>query len=54
MKKWRLEANSVLLPKPLVATADFSRWVCWGDPVVVADGGGRRLGTRRPEIMALT
>ena len=53
MKNWRLEANAVLLPKPLVATRDFQKWVCWGDPVVVAEGGGQRLGTRRPEIMAV-
>ncbi|MBV9524598.1 MAG: aminopeptidase P family protein [Candidatus Dormibacteraeota bacterium] len=53
MKSWRLERNAVLLIKPLVMTPDWQKWVCWGDPVVVEEGGGRRLSSRTPEIIEI-
>jgi Xaa-Pro aminopeptidase len=45
-RHWRLEENAVFTVKPRVSTPDGSRTMVWGDTVVVASNGGRRLGTR--------
>ena len=45
-RRWRLEANAVFIFQPAVATPDGNKRLYWGDCVVCAPEGARRLGKR--------
>jgi Xaa-Pro aminopeptidase len=44
--RWKLEENVVFILKPTVGTPDGKKRLYWGDCVVCAPGGARRLGKR--------
>ena len=47
----RLLENMVFICKPSVTTADRSHRLTWGDTVVVAASGARRLGRRPHDLV---
>ena len=53
MSDWKLEAGATFIVKPEVRTRDNAKHVYWGDMVVVAQDGAKRLGNRTPEIIEL-
>jgi len=54
MAGWRVEENAVFIVKPVIMTEGRKRYVVWGDSVVATPNGARRLGSRPPEIIAIT
>ncbi len=52
-RKWIIPANAVFVVKPMLATADGSLRMMWGDTVVVTENGARRLGKRPPPYVKL-
>lgn len=53
MRDWVVEENSVFIIKPHVRSKDGQKRVYWGDSVVCTPDGGRRLGTRKPELLEI-
>lgn len=53
MRTWPIEAGATFIVKPVIFARKEFRRLYWGDTVVATATGGRRLGSRKPEIMRL-